>query len=191
MCERSTFQIGFYGDRVEEKRVSGGEEALASAEEGEVAFPAAHLAAHVGHDAVKVPPAQVGAQALQAALLPRRQGCHWKNSERSRNSVSFQASNLKKRNPILSSQTACQRCVFSSITLPAGPVANWVCLCVTDANKERSCRWNKTVCLIVICEFPPAKWGESGRPPAHPLPCRHSADSKTAHTAVTDWFYAP
>lgn len=50
-------QIGFYGDKVGEKRVSGGEEVLASAEEGEVAFLAAHLAAHAGHQAVKIPPA--------------------------------------------------------------------------------------------------------------------------------------
>lgn len=85
-------QIGFYGDRVEEKRVSGGEEAPASAEEGEVTFPAAHLAAHVGHYAVKIPPAQVGAQAaaaqaLQAGLLPRWQGRNW--NKQSRNALSF------------------------------------------------------------------------------------------------------
>lgn len=71
-------QIGFYGDEVEEKRVSGGKEAPASAEEGEVAFPAAHLAAHVGHDAVKIPSAQVraqaAAQALQTVPLSRWQG---------------------------------------------------------------------------------------------------------------------
>lgn len=73
-------QIGFHGDKVEEERVCGGEEVLASAEEGEVTFPAAHLAAHVGNDAVKIPPAQVGAQAaaqaLQAALLPYWQRCN-------------------------------------------------------------------------------------------------------------------
>lgn len=89
-------QIGFYGDKVEEKRVSGGEEALASAEEGQVAFPAAHLAAHVGHYAVKIPPAQVGAQAaaaqaLQTVLLPFWQGWNWKNSKWSKNSLSFWA----------------------------------------------------------------------------------------------------
>lgn len=50
---------------------------LASAKEGEVAFPAAHLAAHVGHYVVEVPSGQVGAQVaaaaaqvLQAVLLP-------------------------------------------------------------------------------------------------------------------------
>lgn len=75
-------QIGFHGDKVEEERVCGGEEVLASAEEGEVTFPAAHLAAHVGNDAVKIPPAEVGAQAaaaaqaLQAARLPRWQRCN-------------------------------------------------------------------------------------------------------------------
>lgn len=60
-------QIGFYGDETEEKRVSRGKSALASAEEGEVAFPAAHLAAHVGHYVVEVPSGQVGAQAAAAA----------------------------------------------------------------------------------------------------------------------------
>lgn len=60
-------QIGFYGDETEEKRVSRGKWALASAEEGEVAFPAAHLAAHVGHYVVEVPSGQVGAQAAAAA----------------------------------------------------------------------------------------------------------------------------
>lgn len=60
-------QIGFYGDETEEKRVSRGKSAPASAEEGEVAFPAAHLAAHVGHDVVEVPSGQVGAQAAAAA----------------------------------------------------------------------------------------------------------------------------
>lgn len=60
-------QIGFYGDETEEKRVSRGKSAPASAEEGEVAFPAAHLAAHVGHYIVEVPSGQVGAQAAAAA----------------------------------------------------------------------------------------------------------------------------
>lgn len=50
-----------------------------SAQVGQVAFPAAHLAARHGQDAVYVPSAQlrVQAQALQAALLPQAQT--WKN----------------------------------------------------------------------------------------------------------------
>lgn len=56
------------------KKRGGG---CSSAEVGEVAFPAAHLAARHGQDAVHVPSAQLGvqvadaaAQALQTALLP-------------------------------------------------------------------------------------------------------------------------
>lgn len=50
-----------------------------SAQVGQVTFPAAHLAARHGQDAVDVPPAQLGVQAqvLQAALLPCSQT--WKN----------------------------------------------------------------------------------------------------------------
>lgn len=53
---------------------------MASAEEGEVALPAAHLAAHGGQYVVYVPSAQLeaqaaAAQALQTALLPCGQTC--------------------------------------------------------------------------------------------------------------------
>lgn len=55
-----------------------GKVGLASAEEGEVAFPAAHLAAHSGQYVINIPSVQLGAQvaaaqALQTALLPCRQ----------------------------------------------------------------------------------------------------------------------
>lgn len=51
------------------------ETGLASAEEGEVALPAAHLAAHGGQYVINIPSGQLGAwvaaaQALQTGLLP-------------------------------------------------------------------------------------------------------------------------
>lgn len=59
-------------------------EESSSAEEGEVALPAAHLAAHGGQYVINVPSGQPGAQAasaaaysLQAALLPC--GRTWNN----------------------------------------------------------------------------------------------------------------
>lgn len=50
-------------------------EGLASAEEGEVTFPAAHLAAHGGQYVIHISSGQLGAQviaaqALQTALFP-------------------------------------------------------------------------------------------------------------------------
>lgn len=60
---------------------------MASAEEGEVALPAAHLAAHRGQYVIDIPSGQLGArvaaaQALQAALLPWRQTCNGKKWQR-------------------------------------------------------------------------------------------------------------
>lgn len=64
----------FWRMREWRKKRGGG---CSSTEVGEVAFPAAHLAARHGQDAVDVPSAQLGvqvadaaAQALQTALLP-------------------------------------------------------------------------------------------------------------------------
>lgn len=59
-----------------------GREGLASAEVGEVAFPAAHLAAHGCQYVINIPSGQLGAQvaaaqALQTALLPC--GQTWNN----------------------------------------------------------------------------------------------------------------
>lgn len=66
-----------FGER-REKGVGG----RASAEEGEVALPAAHLAAHVGQYVVNIPSGQLRdrdvAQALQTALIPG--GHTWNNN---------------------------------------------------------------------------------------------------------------
>lgn len=80
----STLLLFFFLQRDKRKRVTliewkrGG---WSSAQVGQVAFPAAHLAARHGQDAVYVPSAQLRAQAqaqaLQAALLPQAQT--WNN----------------------------------------------------------------------------------------------------------------
>lgn len=66
----------------------GKNEGLASAEKGEVTFPAAHLAAHGGQDVINIPSGQLGAkvsaaQGLQTVLLHCRQTWNYKtgNSE--------------------------------------------------------------------------------------------------------------
>lgn len=63
-------------------------------------------------------------------------------------------------------------------------MANWVCLCVTDTNKKRSCQWNKTLpCLIIICEFLQANEVKEGSTP--------TSLQNSPHSTITSWFPAP
>ena len=66
---------------------------MSSAEEGEVALPAAHLAAHGGQHVINIPSGQLGArvgdaaaaaQALQTVLLPCGKTWNYKTQQMSK-----------------------------------------------------------------------------------------------------------